>query len=372
MKKKKLLIDVNSIVPYYVSGKVNGIGRTTLELLQALADIDNLPFEIELYSQNMKGIGGRNTGLHFECSHFYLPHREKWNKILSKFPIREWFTGYDIMHIPHNFEYVHRPEKCIVTIHDAMFFSYPEDFLGHGYARKHYPLLAQKSKAVITCSENSKKEIVEYMHVDENKVYVCPWGVDHQLFRPRTNISNKYTQNRPFFLSVSCDIGRKNTISVLRAYEIFLKHHPEHDLILVWRNPPMDIVERFSKDEMKNKIHFISDIENKELGELYSSASATFFPSKYEGFGLPILESMASGTPVITCRNSSLSEVGGEAAIYVSPEDIQSMSEWMERFENKSIDILSLKELSTAQASNFTWEICANKTLEVYKQCLEL
>lgn len=63
MKKKKLLIDVNSIVPYYVSGKVNGIGRTTLELLQALADIDNLPFEIELYSQNMKGIGGRNTGL---------------------------------------------------------------------------------------------------------------------------------------------------------------------------------------------------------------------------------------------------------------------------------------------------------------------
>ena len=160
MKKKKLLIDVNSIIPYYVSGKVNGIGRTTLELLQALADIDNLPFEIELYSQNMKGIGGRNTGLHFECSHFYLPHREKWNKILSKFPIREWFTGYDIMHIPHNFEYVHRPEKCIVTIHDAMFFSYPEDFLGHGYARKHYPLLAQKSKAVITCSENSKKEIV--------------------------------------------------------------------------------------------------------------------------------------------------------------------------------------------------------------------
>ncbi len=210
------------------------------------------------------------------------------------------------------------------------------------------------------------------MHVDENKVYVCPWGVDHQLFRPRTHISNKYTQNRPFFLSVSCDIGRKNTISVLRAYEIFLKHHPEHDLILVWRNPPMDIVERFSKDEMKNKIHFISDIENKELGELYSSASATFFPSKYEGFGLPILESMASGTPVITCRNSSLSEVGGEAAIYVSPEDIQSMSEWMERFENESIDILSLKELSMAQASKFTWEICANKTLEVYKQCLEL
>ena len=104
---KRLLIDINSIVPYYVTGKVNGIGRTTLELIQALAGIKNLPFEVVLYSQNMKGIGGRNTGLPFKTKHLYLPHREKIDKLLARFPIKECLTGYDIMHIPHNFEYVY-------------------------------------------------------------------------------------------------------------------------------------------------------------------------------------------------------------------------------------------------------------------------
>ena len=108
MKKKKLLIDVNSIVPYYVSGNVNGIGRTTLELLQALA-----------------GIGGRNTGLPFKSTHLYLPHREKWNKVLAKFPIREWLTKYDIMHIPHNSDYTENIAKTIFTFHDLIAYRYP-------------------------------------------------------------------------------------------------------------------------------------------------------------------------------------------------------------------------------------------------------
>lgn len=128
---KKLLIDVDSIVPYYVSGKVNGIGRTTLELIQALSKIPNIPFEIELYSQNMKGIGGRNTGLPFKSKHLYLPHRASIDKLLARFPVREWLTGYDLMHIPHNFEYVHRPDKCVVTLHDALFMKMQETAFDH-------------------------------------------------------------------------------------------------------------------------------------------------------------------------------------------------------------------------------------------------
>lgn len=369
---KKLLIDVNSIVPYYVSGKVNGIGRTTLELIQALAKIENLPFEVILYSQNMKGIGGHNTGLPFKNRHVYLPHREKIDKLLAKFPVREWLTGYDLMHIPHNFEYVHCPEKCVVTIHDVMFFTYPEQFLGHDFARKNYPKLAQKSKAIITCSENSKREIAKYMQIPTDKIFVCHWGINHHLFLPRPWLPNKYTGNNPYFLSVSCDIGRKNTISVLKAYEQLLKQAPYHDLILVWRNPPIEIKERYTSSPLKNKIHFVSNITDEELSHLYSSATAMFFPSKYEGFGLPIAEAMASGTPVVTCDNSSLREVGGEAAIYVEPEDINSMTRIMSQFENKELNIELIKKKSISQASKFTWEACANKTIEVYQKCLDL
>lgn len=370
---KRLLIDINSIVPYYVTGKVNGIGRTTLELIQALARIKNLPFEVVLYSQNMKGVGGRNTGLPFKTKHLYLPHREKIDKLLARFPIKECLTGYDIMHIPHNFEYVYSPEKCVVTIHDAMFFSYPESFLGHDFARKNYPQLAKRAKAIITCSENSKKEIEQYMQIPAEKISVCYWGVNHQLFCPKDKTTNKYTGNNPYFLSTSCDIGRKNTISVLCAYEKLLRQNPEHDLVLVWRNPPVEIKEKYSSSRFKNKIHFATGgISDKELSDLYASSTAMFFPSKYEGFGLPVVEAMASGTPVVTCDNSSLREVGGEAALYVNPEDIDSMTDIMEQFENRSLNIELMRERSILQASKFTWTVCAQKTIEVYKKCLEV
>ncbi|HIY48218.1 MAG TPA: glycosyltransferase family 4 protein [Candidatus Barnesiella excrementavium] len=369
---KRLLIDVNPIVPYFVSGKVNGIGRTTLELIQALARVPNLPFEIMLYSQNMKGIGGCNTGLPFKSRHLYLPYRPEVDKLLSRFPVREWFTGYDLMHITHNFEYVHCPERCVLTIHDAMFFSYPESFLGHDFARENYPKLAKKVKAIITCSENSKREIVEYMQIPDEKITVCYWGYNHELFFPREWTPNKYTGNRPYFLSVSCDIGRKNTISVLRAYELLLKQNPQNDLVLVWRNPPIDIKEKYTTSPFAGRIHFVSNVTDEELGRLYSSATAMFFPSKYEGFGLPVLESMASGTPVITCNNSSLREVGGDAALYVEPEDIHSMAHIMEQFENSDLDISAIKKAGIEQASKFSWDTCARQTIEVYKRCLEL
>lgn len=368
---KRILIDANPVVSYYVFGKVNGIGRTTMELIQSLDQITDLPFEIMLYSQNMKGIGGRNMGTHFKSRHLYLPNRPQINKFLAHFPVREVLTGYDIMHITHNFEYVHKPEKCIATIHDAMFYTYPEKFLGHDFAKANYPKLAQRAKAILTCSENSKREIAEYMDVDEERIFVTPWGVRHDIFKPLPRGNIKTGIKKPYFLSVSCDIGRKNTIAILQAYDAFFQQNPEHDLVLVWGTPPKEILEKYTDDKYRGKIHFLGrGLSNEYLAQLYSDATATFFPSKYEGFGLPVLESMACGTPVITCRNSSLPEVGGDAAIYVEPDDIDAMSRWMEKLENKSVDIDSLNATSIKQASKFTWEKCANQTIDVYKTCL--
>lgn len=372
MRKKRLLIDVNSAVPYYAFGKVSGVGRTTMELVHALADVPDLPFDIMLYSQNMKGIGARNMDVPFRKTHFYWPYRDQFDRLLAKTSVQEWLTEYDIKHIPHNFGYTHCHEKTIVTIHDAMFFSYPEQFLGHDFARENYPKLARRAKAIITCSQNSKNEIAEYMGVPEERIHVCPWGVDRRYCYPHTPHPNKYTNGRPFFLAVSCDIGRKNTISILRAYEEFVKHNPMHDLVLVWGNPPAEILAKYTQGVFAEKVHFISGVSNEELGDLYAEATASFFPSIYEGFGLPVLESMASGTPVVTCNNSSLGEVGGDAAIYVEPEDVMAMAQWMEAFENHSADMDKLIAASIEQASKFTWQSCAEKTVDVYKLCLDL
>jgi glycosyltransferase involved in cell wall biosynthesis len=131
-------------------------------------------------------------------------------------------------------------------------------------------------------------------------------------------------------------------------------------------------LELVEASDLKNRVHFVSNVTNEELADIYAGATASFFPSLYEGFGLPILESMACGTPCVTCRNSSLPEIGGEAAIYVDPLDIDAMSDVMERFENNDYNIAELQAKSLAQASHFSWKKCARQTVEVYKQCLEL
>ena len=358
---------MNSVVPYYVNGWLPGIGRTTKELVDALNRKQDLPIEVVLYSQNMKGIGGRNMGTHFKTRHCWLPNRERTNRTITKIPLFDSRGRYDLLHIPHNFAYVKHPEKTVITMHDAMFFAYPEEFLGHAFAREHYPGLAKKCRGIITCSESSKRDIVKYMDINEEKIFVCPWGIRRDVFHP---IENCEKPERPFFMMVSCDIGRKNTISVLKAYELFAKQEPQHTLKLVWKNPSKEIREYCEKPSLKGRIEFVSGISDEMLNRLYNQATATFYPSKYEGFGLPVAESMACGTPVITCRNSSLAEVGGDAAIYVEPEDCEAMAKEMEQFENGEYEYAALREKCLTQGNKFSWDKCAEETLAVYERLL--
>lgn len=371
---KKLLIDVDSIVPYYVFGKVSGIGRTTLELIQALAKIKNLPFEIELYSQNMKGIGGRNTGLPFKSKHLYLPHRENIDKLLAHFPVREWLTDYDLMHIPHNFEYVHRPDKCVVTLHDALFMRIQETAFEHEKMKRLVPPFMHQCRHIITCSEASKRDIVDTMGITPDKVTVIYWGIKHDIFYPqndktavREHIRTKFELPTPYFLSVSCNAERKRTDVLVRSYLALSKRQQlQHDLVLVWGNPPQSLLDEIQQSGVSQRIHFLKNISDADLALLYNGARALFFPSSYEGFGLPILEAMACGTPVVTSNNSSLGEVALDAAVYLSEPVFESLIDVMGRFEKDTIDVASLIKKGLNRASEFTWTKTASETVQVY------
>lgn len=375
---KKLLIDVDSIVPYYVFGKVSGIGRTTLELIQALAKIKNLPFEIELYSQNMKGIGGRNTGLPFKSKHLYLPHRENIDKLLARFPIREWLTGYDLMHIPHNFEYVYRPDKCVVTLHDALFMRIQETAFEHTKMKRLVPPFMHQCRHIITCSEASKRDIVDTMGIAPEKISVIYWGVKHDIFYPqndktvvRQRIKTKFELSAPYFLSVSCNAERKRTDVLVRSYLALSKRQQiQHDLVLVWGNPPQSLLDKIQQSEVSRRIHFLKNISDTDLALLYNGAKALFFPSSYEGFGLPILEAMACGTPVVTSHNSSLGEVASDAAVYLSEPVFESLIDVMKQLEKGVIDVDPLIKKGLNRASEFTWVKTANETVRVYSNCL--
>jgi glycosyltransferase involved in cell wall biosynthesis len=121
---------------------------------------------------------------------------------------------------------------------------------------------------------------------------------------------------------------------------------------------------------LKNRIHFIGRQSDETLRDLYCGATALVFPSLYEGFGLPILEAMSCGTPVITSRISSMPEVGGDAAIYIDPHESDSLVSALEEFENKRHDHQALRDASLRQADKFSWERCARETLATYARCL--
>ncbi len=375
---KRVAIDVDSLVPYYLSGTLSGIGRTTLELVATMATMPVLPIDIVLYSQNMKGIGAHNLSTPFATKHLYLPFRNGVNKALSLLPLRQWLTGCDLYHIPHNFDYVHRPERCIITLHDALFYTCPQESFNFEFARREYPRLARRCHGIITCSHASKRDIVHYMQVPEEKITVIPWGVNHTLFHPQnTTTPTAVQESARTFLCVSCSTGRKNTLAVIEAYALFLQRLPQtarahaHRLSLVWSHPAEAALDLVRRHRLKDKVSFLSGIRDEELASLYREASCTFFPSRYEGFGLPIVESMACGTPVVTCRNSALPEVGGEAALYVDPDSPEEMACYMQQLEEGTLCKTTLQPACLAQAAKFSWQHCATQTVDFYLRCLQ-
>jgi len=369
----RILIDANAIVMRTGATHLPGIGRTALELAKSLDDLNDTDVAIQLLTQTFRG----QIPYHFKnlpVVNIPWPIGQKFDWLKQKTPLIEILAPYDLLYEPSNFARVHRPDKTVATIHDAMFFSYPEEFLGHQFARHHAPIFAQRCRAIATPSTASKADIVNYLHVPPEKVTVIPWGVDRAIFCPTDKdiafkrVAKATDVTRPYFLSVSCDIGRKNTINTLRAYQSALSCGLDHDLLLVWGNPPSEYQAEFAKEIAGGRIVFLKHVSDALLGDLYAGATASFFPSRYEGFGLPVLESMACGTPVITCRNSSLPEVGGDAAIYVEPDALDDMADIMRMYDlGQQINTVHGKQACLAQADKFTWTGSAVQYLDFFK-----
>jgi glycosyltransferase involved in cell wall biosynthesis len=371
---KKLVIDVNSIIPLFMQGYLSGIGRTTLELVREMDRLrDSLPFEILLYTQNIRGFTPRDFGISLPYRNLFLPSKDYINPYITPFRLRTLLTRYDLWHCPHNDGDVDNIGKTIFTLHDLFVLTCPGEFPEKvaERVRRIFPEKLGKCRAIITCSESSKNDIIRFFDIDPGKIHVTYWGINHAIFKPVENreflkkeLATKYGIDEPYFFACSCNYRRKNTVELIKAYNLLAKQNPENDLVVLWNYYGADI-EELVRDN--SRIHLIRRVSDEDLAKLYNGATATYYPSKYEGFGLPILESMACGTPVVTARNSSLPEIGLDIASYLETNDIEGILSSMENIEKGAAFAPAAVSRGIERASSFTWERCAEKTLDVYK-----
>lgn len=269
--------------------------------------------------------------------------------------------------------------KSIVTIHDIGSVVLEDNFASKHFKnmmRKRYENILNKRKAdlVIVPSEWTKKEIVRYFSYPEGKIRVIYHGVK-PVFSPRdentiNSAKQKYGIGNDYFLYVGAVNLRKNILRILKAYKMFSDKNKKVDFVLVGNLSygHEEILDEMSKLNLEGRIKLIGYLKNDELISLYSGAKALVFPSLYEGFGLPIIEAMACGTPVLTSDVASMPEIAGDAGYFVNPEDVSAIAEKLFILAEDENVRRILREKGLNRAKFFSWGKTAEETLKVYNE----
>ena len=266
---------------------------------------------------------------------------------------------------------------CVVTIHDVLFESHPQYFSWPFRAR--FKILisrsVQRARHLFTVSQFSKSEIVNRYGVDPGKITVILNAVDTTRFFPGKQsleiLQHQGLRSNEYILTAGRLEPRKNHLTLLRAYTLLGVFAPP--LVIVGQ-PDFgyhQIHREVDRLGMRKRVKFLSDVGDEELPILMRHAALFVYPSWAEGFGIPPLEAMASGVPVICSNTTSLPEVAGNAAFLINPNSIEQLADGIRKILGDADVRRKMRETGLVQARKFSWEIAAQKTLEGYKIALE-
>ncbi len=271
------------------------------------------------------------------------------------------------------------PCPTVITVHDLSFITRPQTHkrFNRIYLALFTRLSCRRAQRVITVSEWTKRDVVNLLGVDPARVDAIPLGVNprfHPLPMPEVSAfqqANHIGAQTIFFLG-SLE-PRKNLLALIEAFHEVLARTPQAELIvggsLGWKYAPL--FERVRTLGLEGKVRFLGPVAAEDLPRWYNACTVFAYPSLYEGFGLPALEAMACGTPVVTSNVTSLPEVVGEAAISVSPTDTHALAQGLGRVLADEDLRLSMREQGLRRAGMFTWQRTAERTLEVYLRTLK-
>lgn len=388
----KVGIDIR---PLQSSTKNRGIGYYTANVLSEMLEQKHPDFHFVLY-KTLTGKPSTNLELKkgdkfYGLPTLFRPRRgiRRFDPFLSPFwsmALKE--TKPDLLHLTSFFEVycLSMPAdiKTVVTLHDLIPLLFEKWCFDNELAKQWYLSRLEQIKncsKIITISNSAKEDIVRILGVPEGKVVVVYGGLDKrfQLMesgKVRETLAEKYKITDPFILAVGAPSYHKNVSRIFSAFAKYLKTSSSHllRLVVVCKLLPFERESwehEIRKLDLDGKVVLTNFIPNEDLPLFYNGAEALLFPSLYEGFGLPILEAMACGTPVITSNASSMPEVGGGAAYYVNPEKTEEIVQGIGKVLNdRRLRERMIKE-GLKQINKFSWEKAAKQMVEVYKSILE-
>ena len=269
--------------------------------------------------------------------------------------------------------------KTLSIIHDLNFEHYPEHLPKNlsNYYCKNFPKFAQKADRIVTVSEFSKQDIINTYHIDSNKIDVVYNG-PNENFKPISNkeiifVQNKYTAEKPFFLFVGTLHPRKNLINLFKAFEQFKNtSKSEFKLLIVGKKMwwTKEIEQTYCKSNFKNDIIFTGRVSANQLYKITAAAYALTYVPIFEGFGIPLVEAMSCGVPIITSNITSMPEVVEDAGILVDPFSVDDIAQTMLQIVNNVTRRNELSEKSKIQVKKFNWQRTANLLWDSIQQTI--
>ncbi len=344
-----------------------GVGRYTTELSGALGRIAG----VELERLGFTGLGGgdpvRRGADRVARNVAYYP------VMLSRQASRR---RVDLVHCPGPVAVVRTAQPLVLTVHDMLPWRYPETYGRMALARQRLLVtrVARSASRILVGAEYTRRDVVEHLGVSARRVEVVPLGVDGRFNRMETDPSQLAHRfgipPGPFVLWVGTLEPRKNLSSLLRAFALVRRRAPQVSLVLVGEWGLADAEVERDLDQLGRSVIRPGFVTDEELAVLYSATTCFVFPSLYEGFGLPPLEAMACGAPVIASDRSSIPEVVGDGGMLVDPVDTDALADAIESVVLDPARAEELRRAGLARARQFTWARSAEMTLQTYRAAL--
>jgi len=371
----KIMIDARS-----VDVRQSGVGNHVTQLILGLKTIDRRNrYILMITRQQLNAAPGFFREFEVHVAPFSSENHvigDPWEFFILPGALRK--RGINLFHGPAFMAPpFHRHFRSVATIHDLVAFHHPHTIPTKYafYMRFLIHLMIRKADGIITVSDFIRGEIIRQFRVDESRVFTVPNSVsDH--FKPVEDrerieiLKRKYGIHKRYFLHVGNIEPRKNLINLFKACDlVWNKLGGDFQLVVVGKRGWLyrEIFETLRRAKFAEDVVFTGYVQDGDIPTLYSGADFFVFPSLYEGFGLPILEAMRCGVPVIASRVASLPEVAGDAALYVDPNDPGDIAEKMVKLAFDETLKEALRRKGFVQAANFSWEKTAKKTLDVYE-----